>query len=243
MTARLKERYQHEVVPQLRQTYDYQNPHEVPRLTKIVVNMGVGEAIQNSKILDSAVNELALITGQKPLVTKSKKSIANFKLRAGMSIGCKVTLRQERMYEFMDRLINVALPRVRDFKGVPPDAFDGRGNYALGIREQIIFPEVSYEAVDRVKGLGVIIVTTARYGRGSTKLVGPAGHAIPRGIGGSRVGQEILDCESEPGTKISCARLSSLSDLWATTRILAEIPDVPYLLSSTGIAWRSSWGD
>jgi len=161
MTARLKERYQHEVVPQLRQTYDYQNPHEVPRLTKIVVNMGVGEAIQNSKILDSAVSELALITGQKPLVTKSKKSIANFKLRAGMSIGCKVTLRHERMYEFLDRLINVALPRVRDFKGVPPDAFDGRGNYALGIREQIIFPEVSYEAVERVKGLGVIIVTTA----------------------------------------------------------------------------------
>jgi len=161
MAARLKDRYQHEVVPQLYQRYTYQNPHEVPRLTKIVVNMGVGEAIQNSKILDSAVSELALITGQKPLVTKSKKSIANFKLRAGMSIGCKVTLRHERMYEFLDRLINVALPRVRDFKGVPPDAFDGRGNYALGIREQIIFPEVSYEAVERVKGLGVIIVTTA----------------------------------------------------------------------------------
>jgi large subunit ribosomal protein L5 len=162
MAARLKERYWQEVVPQLRQVYAYQNPHEVPRLTKVVVNMGVGEAIQNSKILDSAVSELALITGQKPLVTKSKKSIANFKLRAGMSIGCKVTLRKERMYEFLDRLINIALPRVRDFKGVPPDAFDGRGNYALGIREQIIFPEVSYEAVERVKGLGIILVTTAR---------------------------------------------------------------------------------
>jgi large subunit ribosomal protein L5 len=162
MAARLKERYQQEVVPQLRQAFVYQNLHEVPRLTKVVVNMGVGEAIQNSKVLDSAVSELALITGQKPLVTKSKKSIANFKLRAGMSIGCKVTLRHERMYEFLDRLINVALPRVRDFKGVPPDAFDGRGNYALGIREQIIFPEVSYEAVERVKGLGIIIVTTAR---------------------------------------------------------------------------------
>jgi large subunit ribosomal protein L5 len=162
MVARLKERYRQEVVPQLRQIYAYRNPHEVPQLTKIVVNMGVGEAIQNSKILDSAVSELALITGQKPLVTKSKKSIANFKLRAGMSIGCKVTLRKDRMYEFLDRLINVALPRVRDFKGVSPDAFDGRGNYALGIREQIIFPEVSYEAVERVKGLGAIIVTTAR---------------------------------------------------------------------------------
>lgn len=162
MAARLKDRYLADAVPQLQQTYTYGNPHEVPRLEKIVVNMGVGEAIQNSKVLDSAVNELALITGQKPLVTKSKKSIANFKLRAGMSIGCKVTLRRDRMYEFLDRLINVALPRVRDFKGVPPHAFDGRGNYALGLREQIIFPEVSYEAVERVKGLGVIIVTTAR---------------------------------------------------------------------------------
>lgn len=162
MAARLKEVYLQEVVPQLRQAFAYKNPHEVPQLMKVVVNMGVGEAIQNSKILDSAVSELALITGQKPLVTKSKKSIANFKLRAGMSIGCKVTLRKDRMYEFLDRLINIGLPRVRDFKGVPPDAFDGRGNYALGLREQIIFPEVSYEAVERVKGLGVIIVTSAR---------------------------------------------------------------------------------
>jgi large subunit ribosomal protein L5 len=162
MAARLKERYLHEAVPQLRQLFGYRNPHEVPRLEKVVVNMGVGEAIQNAKVLDSAVSELALISGQKPLVTKSKKSIANFKLRAGMSIGCKVTLRKDRMYEFLDRLINVALPRVRDFKGVSPHAFDGRGNYALGIREQVIFPEVSYEAVERVKGLGVIIVTTAR---------------------------------------------------------------------------------
>jgi large subunit ribosomal protein L5 len=162
MAARLKERYLHEAVPQLRQLFGYRNPHEVPRLEKVVVNMGVGEAIQNAKVLDSAVSELALISGQKPLVTKSKKSIANFKLRAGMSIGCKVTLRHDRMYEFLDRLINIALPRVRDFKGVSPHAFDGRGNYALGIREQVIFPEVSYEAVERVKGLGVIIVTTAR---------------------------------------------------------------------------------
>ena len=162
MAARLKERYLREVAPQLRQIFGYRNPHEVPRLEKVVVNMGVGEAIQNAKVLDSAVSELALISGQKPLVTKSKKSIANFKLRAGMSIGCKVTLRQDRMYEFLDRLINVALPRVRDFKGVSPHSFDGRGNYALGIREQVIFPEVSYEAVERVKGLGVIIVTTAR---------------------------------------------------------------------------------
>lgn len=162
MTARLKDRYSNEVVPQLRKTFSYQNPTEVPRVAKVIVNMGVGEAIQNAKILDSAVTELALITGQKPLVTKSKKSIANFKLRAGMSIGCKVTLRKDRMYEFLDRLVNVALPRVRDFKGISPNAFDGRGNYSLGIREHIIFPEVSYEAVDRVKGMGIIMVTTAK---------------------------------------------------------------------------------
>lgn len=162
MAARLKERYEQEVVAQLHNLLGYQNPHQIPRIDKVVVNMGVGEAIQNSKILDSAVSELALITGQKPLVTKSKKSIANFKLRAGMSIGCKVTLRKDRMYEFLDRLMNIALPRVRDFKGVTPHAFDGRGNYALGIREHIIFPEVSYEAVERVKGVGIIIVTTAR---------------------------------------------------------------------------------
>jgi large subunit ribosomal protein L5 len=162
MAARLKERYLEEAVPQLRRRFGYQNPHEVPHLEKIVVNMGVGEAIQNAKVLDAAVHELALITGQKPLVTKSKKSIANFKLRAGMAIGCKVTLRQERMYEFLERLVHVALPRVRDFKGVSPHAFDGRGNYALGIREHLIFPEVSYEAVERVKGLGVIIVTSAK---------------------------------------------------------------------------------
>src|ERR671938_630198 len=151
MAARLEERYLQEVRPQLRQIFGYQNPHELPQLEKVVVNMGVGEAIQNAKILDSAVSELALISGQKPLVTKSKKSIANFKLRAGMSIGCKVTLRKDRMYEFLDRLINVALPRVRDFKGVPPDAFDGRGNYALGIREQLIFPEVVYDKIDKLR--------------------------------------------------------------------------------------------
>ena len=162
MAARLKERYLNEVVPQLRKTFAYQNPTEVPRVEKVIVNMGVGEAIQNAKILDSAVSELSLITGQKPLVTKSKKSIANFKLRAGMSIGCKVTLRKDRMYEFLDRLVNVALPRVRDFKGVSPNAFDGRGNYSLGIREHIIFPEVSYEAVERVKGVGITIVTSAK---------------------------------------------------------------------------------
>jgi large subunit ribosomal protein L5 len=160
--AKLKEIYKEKVVPELTKRFGYRNVMEVPRLDKIVVNMGLGEAIQNIKILDSAAQEMTAITGQKPVITKAKKSIAQFKLRAGMSIGCMVTLRQERMFEFMNRLVNVALPRVRDFKGVSAKAFDGRGNYALGIREQLIFPEIRYEKVDKIKGMNIVIVTTAR---------------------------------------------------------------------------------
>ena len=162
MAARLKERYEQEVVPQLHNLFAYQNPHEIPRIDKVVVNMGVGEAIQNSKILDSAVSELALITGQKPLVTKSKKSIANFKLRAGMSIGCKVTLRKDRMYEFLDRLITIALPRVKDFRGLKPTSFDGRGNYAMGLKEHIVFPEINYDQIEQMWGMDIIVATTAK---------------------------------------------------------------------------------
>jgi large subunit ribosomal protein L5 len=160
--AKMKEIYKEKVVPELIKRFGYRNVMQVPRLEKIVVNMGLGEAIQNIKILDSAAQEMTAITGQKPVITKAKKSIAQFKLRAGMSIGCMVTLRQERMFEFMNRLVNVALPRVRDFKGVSAKAFDGRGNYALGIREQLIFPEIRYEKVDKIKGMNIVIVTTAR---------------------------------------------------------------------------------
>ncbi len=160
--AKLKDLYQEKVVPALMKRFGYQNRMEVPRLEKIVINMGLGEAIQNIKILDSAVQELSLITGQKPVITKAKKSIAQFKLRAGMPIGCMVTLRKERMYEFFNRLVNVALPRVRDFKGVSGKSFDGRGNYALGIREQLIFPEIHYDKIDKVKGMNIVIVTTAK---------------------------------------------------------------------------------
>ncbi|HLC25924.1 MAG TPA: 50S ribosomal protein L5 [bacterium] len=162
MEARLKEKYRQEVVPALTKKFGYENVMEIPRLQKVVVNMGLGEAIQNPKILESAVSELSAITGQKPVITRAKKSIANFKLRAGMPIGCMVTLRGNHMYEFLDRLINVALPRVRDFKGVSPNGFDGRGNYTLGIREQIIFSEIDYDKIDKVKGLGVTISTTSR---------------------------------------------------------------------------------
>ncbi len=160
--ARLKELYQSELIGKLKQDLQLKNVMEVPRIEKVVVNMGLGEAIQNIKILESAVDELTRITGQKAVITRAKKSIAQFKLREEMPIGVMVTLRRERAYEFLDRLINVALPRVRDFKGVSPKAFDGRGNYTLGIREQLIFPEIDIEKIDKIKGMNVTIVTTAR---------------------------------------------------------------------------------
>jgi large subunit ribosomal protein L5 len=162
MAARLKERYKEEVLPRLVKEMGYKNRLQVPRLDKVVVNIGVGEAIQNAKAMDQAVGELQVITGQKPVVTRARKAIANFKLREGMAIGCMVTLRGDRMYEFFDRLVNVALPRVRDFKGVSDRSFDGRGNYSLGVREQIIFPEIDLDKVEKVRGLTVCINTTAR---------------------------------------------------------------------------------
>ena len=159
--SRLKETYQNEIVDAMIKKFGYKNIMEVPKLDKIVINMGVGEAKENAKILESAMKDLEIIAGQKPITTKAKHSIANFKIREGMPIGCKVTLRGEKMYEFLDRLVNLALPRVRDFRGVNPNAFDGRGNYALGIKEQLIFPEIEYDKVDKVRGMDIIFVTTA----------------------------------------------------------------------------------
>lgn len=162
MTTRLQERYNETVKPALMQEFGYTNPMQVPRLDKIVVNMGVGEAVQDAKKIDAAVGDLSAITGQRPIVIRAKQSIATFKLRKNMPIGVKVTLRRDRMYEFLDRLITVALPRVRDFRGVSPKSFDGRGNYALGLREQLVFPEIDYDKVDAVRGMDVVIVTTAK---------------------------------------------------------------------------------
>jgi large subunit ribosomal protein L5 len=162
MTARLHERYQEVVRPALMQEFGYTNPMQVPRLDKIVVNMGVGEAVQDAKKIDAAVGDLTAITGQHPIVIRARQSIATFKLRKNMPIGCKVTLRAQRMYEFLDRLITIALPRVRDFRGVSPRSFDGRGNYALGLKEQLVFPEIDYDKVDSVRGMDVVIVTTAK---------------------------------------------------------------------------------
>ena len=173
--ARLAELYNKEMVPQLMKDQNYKNVMEVPKIVKIVLNMGLGEAISNVKILDSAAEELALIAGQRPVITKAKKSIAGFKLRQGMPIGCSVTLRRDRMYEFLDRLVSVSLPRVRDFKGISGKAFDGKGNYSLGVKEQLIFPEIDYDKVDKIKGLNITIVTTAKTdaeGKALLKLLG-----------------------------------------------------------------------
>ncbi|OGW61870.1 MAG: 50S ribosomal protein L5 [Nitrospirae bacterium RBG_16_64_22] len=160
--ARLREHYQKEIVPSLMKRFGYTNRMQVPRLEKIILNVGLGEATQDAKLLDAVVKEIATITGQRPVVTRAKKSIAGFKLREGMPVGCVVTLRRDRMYEFLDRLVNAALPQIRDFRGLSPKAFDGRGNYSLGIREQFIFPEIEYDKVEKVHGMDVVIVTTAR---------------------------------------------------------------------------------
>jgi Ribosomal protein L5 len=160
--ARLKEKYQKEVAPAMIEKFSYKNVMEIPRIEKVIVNMGVGEAVGNPKVLDSAVNDLMMIVGQRPVVTRAKKSIAAFKIRQGMAIGTKVTLRGERMYHFLDKLLNVALPRVRDFRGVSPKSFDGRGNYTLGIKEQLIFPEIDYDKVDKIRGMDIVVVTTAK---------------------------------------------------------------------------------
>lgn len=173
--SRLRETYLNEIVDGMTKKFGYKNVMQVPRLEKIVINMGIGEAKDNAKILDAAVKDLAIISGQKPVLTRAKKSVANFKIREGMAIGCKVTLRGEKMYEFADRLINLALPRVRDFRGVNPNAFDGRGNYALGIKEQLIFPEIEYDKVDKVRGMDIIFVTTAKTDEEARELLAQFG--------------------------------------------------------------------
>jgi len=162
MTVRLQDKYNNEITKSLKEKFNYKNDFEIPKLEKVVINMGVGEAVKDSKKIDSAVNELSLITGQKPIVTKSKKANASFKLREGMPIGVKVTLRKSKMYEFVDRFINIALPRVRDFRGINPKSFDGNGNYALGLKEQFVFPEIEYDNVDSARGMDIIFVTSAK---------------------------------------------------------------------------------
>jgi len=181
MAPRLKERYKKEIIPKLMKEFKYPNPMAVPKLEKILVNMGLGEATQNIKILDAGVEQLAIITAQHPVVTRARKSVAGFKLRAGMPVGCFVTLRGDRMYEFLDRLINIALPRVRDFRGLPTKSFDGRGNYTLGIQDQLIFPEVDYTKVEKIKGMNITIVTTAKSDEEAKRLLEFLGFPFRRG--------------------------------------------------------------
>lgn len=178
--ARLKTLYDEQVTKALVEKFGYKNPMEIPKITKIVVNIGVGEAKENPKELEAAIGDLTKITGQKPITTKAKKSIANFKLRAGQEIGCKVTLRRNKMYEFLDRFINVALPRVRDFGGISPDSFDGRGNYNIGIKEQIIFPEIEYDKIDKIRGMDIVIVTTAKTDEEARELLSLMGAPFTR---------------------------------------------------------------
>lgn len=183
MSPRLQQKYRDTVVPALQEEFKYGNPHEVPRIVKVVANMGLGEAVQNPKIIEGAQRELSELVGQRAVVTKAKRSIAGFKLRQGMAIGCAVTLRRDRMWEFLDRLLNVALPRVRDFRGVSPKGFDGHGNYSLGIREHIIFPEIDYDKTDKIKGLNVTIVTTAKTDEESRALLRHLGMPFRRPAG------------------------------------------------------------
>lgn len=180
MTARLKEKYVNEVIPALMEKFNYKTVMQVPRVEKVVINMGVGEAVGNSKVLDGAVEDLQTIAGQKPVITRAKKSIAGFKIREGMPIGAKVTLRGERMYQFLDKLFNVSLPRVRDFRGVSVKSFDGRGNYTLGIKEQLIFPEIEYDKVDKVRGMDIVIVTTSTTDEESKELLAELGMPFQR---------------------------------------------------------------
>ena len=178
---RLQEKYVKEIAPALMTKFGYKSPMQIPKLEKIVINIGMSDAKDNPKVIDAACNDLALITGQKPVVTKARKSVANFKLREGMSIGCKVTLRADKMYEFLDKLFNVALPRVRDFRGISANSFDGRGNYALGIKEQLIFPEIDYDKIDKIRGMDIIIVTTAKSDEEARELLDLMGAPFIRG--------------------------------------------------------------
>lgn len=178
--SRMQEKYKNEVAPALMTKFGYKSVMQIPKLEKIVVNIGMSDAKDNPKVIDAAMNDLALITGQKPIITKARKSVANFKLREGMNIGCKVTLRAEKMYEFLDRLFSIALPRVRDFKGINPNSFDGRGNYALGIKEQLIFPEIEYDKIDKIRGMDIIVVTTANTDEEARELLSLMGAPFVR---------------------------------------------------------------
>ena len=209
--ARLNDFYKAEVAPALMKKFGYKSVMQIPKLDKIVINVGAGEAKDNAKAIDSISSDIAKITGQKPVVCKAKKSVANFKLREGMPIGVKVTLRGERMWEFMDRLFNVALPRVRDFRGINPNAFDGRGNYSLGVKEQLIFPEIEYDKIDKVRGMDVCFVTTAK------------------------TDEEGYETQAAESAEVLYARIQQMQDLWQAARLPSQVRHLPYLLPRAGL--------
>ena len=247
MATRIKEKYLAEAIPALEEKFGYKNAMQVPKLAKIVINMGLGDCKDNAKAMEMAVNELTAIAGQKPMVTKAKKSIANFKVREGMNVGAKVTLRGTRMEEFMDKLVSVALPRVRDFRGVSAKAFDGRGNYSLGIREQLLFPEIEYDKVEKIRGMEIVFVTTAKTdeerirddredGRRVQGAAEASGHAL-RGVrgGGQKHGKTEHETQAAEAGQILNPRLHPLPHLRKTPQRASQVRRVPYLLPGTGL--------
>ena len=239
MMSRLQEHYRSEVIPALMKRFGYKNPMAVPKVSKVVVNIGLGEASQNVKLLDVAAIELGQITGQRPVITRAKKSIANFKIRKGMPIGCCVTLRGDRMYEFLDRLCNVVLPRVRDFKGLPPNAFDGRGNYTMGLRDQLVFPEIDYTRVDKIKGMNITLTTTARNDEEGRELLKLHGRAAAR-LNKESYGPNFSICEDAQEAEVQDSPAQPLPHLRPAARLFAQVPDVPHLFPRARAARRDS---
>ena len=236
MATRIKEKYVAEAVPALKQKFGYKNVMEVPKLAKIVINMGLGDCKDNAKAMEMAVNELTTIAGQKPMVTKAKKSIANFKVREGMNVGAKVTLRGVRMEEFMDKLVSVALPRVRDFRGVSAKAFDGRGNYSLGIREQLLFPEIEYDKVEKIRGMEIVFVTTAKTDEECRELLSLLGMPFEQAYGGERKnGKTEHETQAAERAQVLHARLHPVPHLRPAAQCTAQVRRVPYLLPGTGL--------
>ena len=239
MSGNLRQRYHDEVVPALQKEFAYANPMQVPRMRKIVVNVGLGEALTNAKALDAAVGDIATITGQKPVVTRAKRSIAQFRLRTNNPIGVKVTLRGERMWDFLERLTTLALPRIRDFRGVPSRSFDGRGNFSLGLREQLAFPEIDYDKVDRLRGLEISVVTTARTDEESKKLLELLGMPFGGEEQEKHDGQEIDDRQGEADPQVRGPGLPPLLRVWPAARVHAPLLPLPHLLPRARPAGRT----
>ena len=237
--AALKEQYKQDIAPALMKKFGYKSVMQIPKLDKVVINVGCGEARDNAKIIDAIINDLSAITGQRPVVCKARKSVANFKLREGMNIGAKVTLRGDRMYEFVERLFNVALPRVRDFRGINPNSFDGRGNYNMGLKEQLIFPEIDYDKIDKVRGMDLCFVTTAKTDEEARELLTLMGAPFEK-YGGEYDGKNVYEAQAAGCAEVLHPGVQPLQDLWSSPRLSASVWHLPYLLPGAGIQGRDS---